>query len=282
MNLRELVIELKSSRKVIRPPQLPVKLALEESYQRLAEKYDQIGSINILDYRVLLEKLKAAADANSLRDLSYRDMRLAASCLFEGRPRLVDNLLFLRLYLDGLRSLRSRLAIKRLIHSYCLHFDPADQAIRRVGEFLQIAIREVKGQWDWPDRQRKYWLFDVARAPQELANVTAKNPKPREELEKLGLTGQLTFSGLSAYAYLHALRTIQLNLEQHQNIEDVNRAIAWARAEDGALLYSAYRSKLVNALLLPFVERDPTDEVHARVQTFLLEVLNDPRIDKAQ
>jgi hypothetical protein len=282
MNLRELVNELKSSRKIIRSPQLPVKLAVEKSYERVAEKYDQIGSISVLDYRDLLERLKIAADAKSLTDLSYRDMRLAASCLFESRPRLADNLLFLDLYLDALRSLRSRLAIKRLIHSYCLHFDPTDHAIRRIGEFLQTATREINGQWNWPDRHRKYRLFDPTQAPQELAIITTKASSPRNELEKAGLTGQLMVSGLSAYTYLHALEITQRNLERHQNIEDVNRVIAWARAEDGTLLYSAYRSKLANALLLPFVDRDPTDEVHRRVQTFLLEVLNDPRIEKAQ
>ena len=46
-------------------------------------------------------------------------------------------------------------------------------------------------------------------------------------------------------------------------------------------MFSAQRANLANALLLPFSQRDPSEDIHRRVQNYLLEILGDPRIDKA-
>ena len=129
MSLREVVNEFKRSRSIIRLPHLPAVLKTEKSYKRISEKYGEIGAVEIVDYRALLDRLKAAAESGSIEKLTYRDLRLGASCVFDGKPRLADNKHFLDLYLGALRTFRSRLAVKRLIYSYCLHFDPKDAAI---------------------------------------------------------------------------------------------------------------------------------------------------------
>lgn len=281
MSLREIVNELNRSRKIIRPPQLPARLKIEKSYNQVTAKYDQVSFVKIVDYHALLTKLNAVANSGSIKDLTYREMRLAASCLFDGHPRLADNKLFLDLFLDALRSLRSRLAIKRLIYSYCLHFNPTDRGIQRIGEFLREAILHIEGHWDWPERHRKYRFFDPVQAPQQLASLTAESTNPRKELERIGLGGQLLASGLSVHTYLNALNIIQKRLRSNPNLQDVDRAITWAQADDGTLLFSAQRGDLANALLLPFSLQDPNHEIHQRIQNYFLESLSDPRIDKA-
>jgi hypothetical protein len=279
MMLRERINELKSSRKIIRLPQLPAELETEKTYQRIAMKFDQTGFVNTVDYRSLLQKLREVAISGAVRDLTYREMRLAASCLFEGSPNLADNKPFLEVYLDSLRSLHSRLTLKRLIYSYLLHFHPKNDAIRRIGEFLQDAVSRVN--WDWRERAQLYRLFDPSQAPQQLASLAAESTSPRKELEKAGLSGQLLYGGLTAYVYLNSLNIIQRKLATEPSIEDVNRAIAWVQGDDGKLLFLAQRGHLANALLLPFAENDPNDEIQRRVQNFFLEQFGDPRIDQA-
>jgi hypothetical protein len=66
-----------------------------------------------------------------------------------------------------------------------------------------------------------------------------------------------------------------------RTIAEVERAIAWVRKEDGGLYFSANRKDLVKALLWPWVDRDPPSDIRKRTQSFLLEVVSDPRIDRA-
>ena len=282
MNLRELVEQLGRSKKIIHLPQLPAELKTKRSYERVSEKYSELNFVDVIDYDAMLEKLRHAAESRTLADFTYREMRLAAGCLFDGKSRLADNTSFLNLYLEALRALRSRLAVKRLIYIYCLHFDPADPAIRRLAEFLREAIREIGGRWDWPERQKKYRIFEPTEAPQQIANLTKDSTDPHKELQAVGLRGPLLAGGLAVYAYLDTLRATRKALENNPTTGEVDRAIAWTRTEDGKTLFSAQRGKLANALLLPFVQNDPSEIIQRKVQNHLLEILSDPRIDKVQ
>lgn len=280
MTLSERLDELIRARKIIRPPQQLKRLMIEKSYDRISEKYEKIRPIDTVDYHALLAKLRSVARSRSMMNFTLREMRLAASCLFEGDKPLSEDQTFLDLYLDSLRSIRSRMAIKRLIHSYCLHFEPTHRGIRRIGSFLQEAVSNVVGRWDWPEKHRQYRLFDPDQAPREIAKLTVNSVDPRRELEKVGLTGQLSTSGLSAHIFLNALKTIQERLESNPKLEEVDRAIAWVRADDGGMPFSAHRRALANALLLPFTSQDPDQEIRTKIQSYLLDTFSDPRIDR--
>ena len=95
MGLNSLLDELKRSRNPITSVRLPGRLALEKSYKRVAERYDREVSVTALDYEALLVKLRACADARSMEALSIREVRLAASCLFDHTPSLADDELLL-------------------------------------------------------------------------------------------------------------------------------------------------------------------------------------------
>jgi hypothetical protein len=206
-------------------------------------------------------------------------MRLAASCLFDGEKPLSADEEFLDQYLESLRSIRSRMAIKRLVHTYCLHFDPNHHGIRRIGTFLQEAMSSVEGRWEWPERHKQYRLFDPAHGPRELAKLASNGSNPREELQKAGLTGQLWTSGLSVHVFLSALAAIRESLESNPRMEEVDRAIAWVASADGREHFLAYRNFLANALLLPFVDQELDLNIRKKIQGFLLDNLSDPRID---
>jgi EH_Signature domain len=118
-------------------------------------------------------------------------------------------------------------------------------------------------------------------APQELAKVSVESTDPRSDLARLGLSGQLWGAGLATYIFLSSLKTIQSRLERSPTIAEVERAIAWVRKEEGGIYFSANRKDLVKALLWPWVDRDPPSDIRRRTQAFLLDVVSDPRIDRA-
>jgi hypothetical protein len=279
MRLSERVEELKGRRAIVRLLRLPDRLRIEECYDRISNRPHETRSISKIDHDALLAKLRSVGTAREMMGLTVRDMRLAASCLFESEKPLADNLHFLDNYLDALRSIRSRGATKRLIHAYCIHFDPNREGIRRIASYLRHAISSLAGRWEWPELQRRFRIFDPTQAPRQLAALTLDSKTPRAELKQVGLSGQLLSGGLSAHIFLSALKNIEDRLAANGQLEEVDRAIAWVQGDDGGEYFTAYRGALVNALLLPWCEREPEQRVRERIQSYLLETFDDPRID---
>lgn len=279
MRLSERVQGLRGARTIVRPVRLPDGLLIEKSYDRISRQSHAIRSISKIDHDALLAKLTSVQSAREMMGLTVRDMRLAASCLFEGEKPLVDNVYFLDQYLDAVRTIRSRRATKRLIHAYCIHFDPNRKGIQRIARFLREAISSLPGRWEWPERQRRFKIFDPTQASRQLAALTLDSKTPRAELEKVGLSGQLLSSGLSAHIFLSALKIIQERLAANARLDDVDCALAWVQSDDGGEYFSAHRAALANALLLPWSEHDPDEKVREKIQSYLLENFDDPRIN---
>jgi hypothetical protein len=281
MSLSERINELKSLRSIVRPPRLRSTTKIERSCDELTKRYEQIGSVASFDYTALLAKLQSVAQSREISSLSLREMRLAASCLFDGDPRLAEDGKFLELYLGALRSIRSRLAIKRLIHTYCVHFDQRHPGIRQIGMFLREAVSTIPAnrQWLWPKRHQSHGLFNPTQAPERLCELAMTSQNPRKELETAGLGGLLA-GGLSSAVFLNALTLTERRLTTNPTIEDVDRIVAWVKAAHGEIYYSAHRGAIANALLLPWRTRTPEELVREKIQRFLVENLGDPRIDR--
>jgi EH_Signature domain len=273
--------ELRTSRAVISKQRLPAVSKIEQSLQRLTEKYDRVGVTSEIDYAALIVTLRSLFQSGRLTDLSPREVRLTASCLFEGHPQLANDAAFLDQYLNVASLMNSRITVKRLIHTYCLHFDQDHRGIRQIGEFLQRAIsaNACQSGWDWQSRHAQYKIFEPNLVSDRIARSIANSPSPRAELENLGLKGQLLVSGLSAAVFLQALHTLRQKLESDPRIDDVDRIISWARADNGELYYFAHRGALANALLHPWSGGIPNEPIRQKIQSFLLDNLSDPRID---
>lgn len=281
MNLSERLRELEKSRTIIRRIRLPVSLKIERSHDQVSLKYDQVAWIETVDYDALVSKLRLVAKSNSISLLTPREMRLAASCLFEGEMPLADDLEFLDKFLEALRPIRSRVAIKRLIHTYFNHFDPSSQSIQRIGTFLQEVVSTIptSRHWIWEERHQQLRLFDPANVVGQLAILAVETLNPRRAFEEKGLGGQLMVSSLCAAAFLKVLQLTEAELSINPKSEDVDRVVTWLDDGESGMLYSANRGAIANAFLLPWTRRNPEPEVRQKIQSFLLDKLSDPRID---
>jgi hypothetical protein len=280
MRLKERISELRRFRAVVRPVRLPEKLRIDEVYERISRRSEEVRPVETIDREALLKKLGDMADARQLSRLSLREMRLAASCLFGGERPLAERQSVLDQYLDALRSIKSRSATKRLIQTYFLHFDPNHKGVRSIGAFLCGEVNQLAGRSPWPERHRQFKLFDPVLATDALTSLTLMSLNPRGELEKVGLCGQLLAGKLAVRVFLRAMQTIQDRLEADPQLEDVDRAVSWVRGEDGYGYFSAFRSALANALLLPWVGREPNHEIRLKIQSWLLDAFDDPRLDR--
>jgi hypothetical protein len=275
--LSERVKDLVGVRTIIRQPRLPTNLCIEGSLARAVAQYDTPVAVNKVEYDALITKLRAGA---SVSGLTMREIRLTATCLFEGERRLIDNSSFLTQYLGALRSLRSRTAARRLIGTYISHFDPKHPGVRELGHFLTDAMSSVEARWAWPQRHHQFKLFDPDQVATQLLRLATNVDNPRLELAKAGLVGPLSVGKLAAHVFLEAMKETRSRLENNGSIEDVDRLASWVRGANVRMHFSEYRNGLADTLLLPWISKEPEDCVRERIQNCLLEFLGDPRMDK--
>lgn len=174
MSLSERVHELRAARSLVRKTRLPASLKMDDSYERISQRYDRASFVRTVDYDALLIKLRTAANAGSSSALTLRELRLAAGCLFDGKKCAADDPAFLNWFLKTMWGNRSRISVKRIIFSYLAHFDPQRPAIQAMGHFLQDAILAFGsgGRWPWPALHQQHALFDPNQAPLQLARLT--------------------------------------------------------------------------------------------------------------
>ncbi|HYE36946.1 EH signature domain-containing protein [Methylocaldum sp.] len=276
MTLRE---SLATARPVI-PPRLPdlPRVAIEE--EKLARNFDkETKPVSTLDAEALTRRFRTALLNGTWQSISFGEWKLAVWIMFIGEKPLADEPEFLDRLFEQFRSCRKQTAYKGLILAYLNEFDPSKPAIRRVAQELEGAVRQFN--WAWTDRHDRYRLFAPDEAPRQIANACLAPPAaPRSVLESLGMGGSRASGGMAAHAWLQALhRLSQLLLQQGPKLEHVDTILDWS-VVDGRLLYPtpSHRAALASALLLPWAERNPTEEIKDNVSTFLLAHLKDPRL----
>jgi hypothetical protein len=276
MTLWEVLKELRIGRVIVSPPRLPAQLKCQQSLVRIEQRFDRVRSLAAHDVAALLTKLRRVATTGDWETVTGRDLRFAASCLFEQADRLADDQVFLTAYLGALRSRPTRSGTRRLIHTYCANYSDTHRGIRIIGEFLSEAVQ--RWDWNWRHRHLQFRIFDPQKAPAILARTTDDVEQPRQELAKAGLETQLAAGGLGVAAFRLALEEIRRRLTQNPRLEEVERAIAWTQSSDGRPYYLYEAKALIECLLLPWVQADPpTEHVKRRIQEFLLQHFSDPR-----
>jgi hypothetical protein len=213
-------------------------------------------------------------------ELSDRELRHVPGCLWAGDPPLVSDVPFLNSYFRALRELRSRLATKALVRNYLLRFDPNAIEIIRIGRHLSAEVGHWR--WEWADRHNRFDLFDAGRGPRTVAWEALESEEPRRVIESAGLRGPLAGSSFAVVCFQEAAEEIQQRLQRSPSTDVVKRIVDWIVGPDGRLTVSQARRHLAEALLMPWRNRDPAEEVKQCIRAALLDTLNDPRIAHAE
>lgn len=284
MNLDGLVGKLSRSwapKKIVFRPTPKMVLAKLDVEKRLRAVTAQATLIDLKDLR---ERLAAANALNQWDGIAPRDWRYAADCLAMGPDPLIADVRFVERYVKEQRERLSRSAVYRLIRFYLRHHDPTMPGLRRIAAFLEEIVPQWR--WLWAEQHRTLALFDVDAAPKNLAaHVTARTEKPpREVLEAAGFEGTLVTALLAARAFLEGTQAARRMLEQAPSLPLLKRLAAWA-ANDETFVYGSLpgaRARMAEAMLLPWIDRSPPDDIREFTEGFLLSLLHDPRIDMAR
>jgi hypothetical protein len=100
-------------------------------------------------------------------------------------------------------------------------------------------------------------------------------------MEAAGFGGSLYGARLAGHAYIAAARELRNN---PSSLPAIQRFAAWGKARDRFAFDSTpgAAAGMAEAMLLPWVDRQPPDEVRTFIEGHLLSLLHDPRIERSR
>ncbi|MFC3147241.1 EH signature domain-containing protein [Piscinibacterium candidicorallinum] len=221
----------------------------------------------------------ATVSASEMRKLPYAWWIRGQPPLHELHPELVGRYwreALPRALQDGPR--RARRWLMPLFFTYCDAFDPGN------GWFLEYASR-LKRMIDLTpgapcDQLRQLHaevgFFEPARAPSGVAASFMASADPIDRwLERNRLWAGFVDTAIGAAAFRAALagRGDVFAIERA-----VERAMAWAASAAAPIESSVHRIDFAEALLTPWVRRQPPDSLKTRLTRLFMERYKDPRI----
>lgn len=241
-----------------------------------------------LDLDELAERIREAwRESDSLAGLSKRDLRALPWVLFypPGReeswlgrdPRLVQQ------YGDWLAQGSRAGAVLALLHQYLAAYPVALSAC----EGLRTRLRELVLASDhprlrrWRERCTAFHLLE-ADGPERMATAWLNAWRPADNyLADAGFAGGLEGSKFLEEATAFLVRWLGGPLARGElSSTKLAPAFTWLE-HDGRLRFETLRITTAEALLAPFEERNPSDEIESVLRPFFLRCYGDPRLPGA-
>lgn len=282
MTLIDAVATFHANPASLRPAPLPPTPAVAKAARELATRarFDSLAEIEEFDRDALLAKLHQARASGDWSPISRRDLRFAPRVLWlkpSDMDALAGDTAFLRRYLEAVDRAESRSALRALAREYLRRFEPGLAGKVMIGQALLLRRPALNKPWDEAECAKR--LFDAGDGGRLLGQLALDDPEGTlKVLDRHGLGGARSNAGIAASAFQAALETLRTRLERSPDQALLERILGWAVAEDGKLRYARQRQALADALLLPWVAHDPDPAMRKRIEGFLLDHFQDPRL----
>jgi hypothetical protein len=233
----------------------------------------------------LLERLRLARFVwDSIRTADRYDI---AWVLWDGPEPPAEHGAFLAAYLHWVETPWRRFQIRRIACAWVDGFDPRLMSIRNVGAWL--AARASQLLEPWPQRAEECDIFSVERTPAKLAeSFLAADESEQACFDRLGL-GDTVASGLRLEVLGAAAALVRRRLAKRPSLAARLMELSLhqpafqpgAGAEERRSRVRAIRVKLAEALLLPWQQEDPAEDVIEQTLFYLLRDYGDPWLPNA-
>lgn len=208
--------------------------------------------------------------------ISTRRLRDGAWCLWETKPALAEADVTLREFLARCRSAHDARAARGLLSAYLTQWREDRPGLGAISETC-APLATVAGK-HFAEAQDRYRLFSLPAGPEQLGNAAVERRRaPPSLLADLGFSDSIARGGFSlpcARAALEAATTVK-DLAPRERLEFTRDL---ALLPSGELISPTLRPAFANALLLPYADRPPPEDVKQETINLLTKVLGDPRI----
>jgi hypothetical protein len=231
-----------------------------------------------IDYNVVAANLLAKAVATG--ELTRHEAREAAWCLWETDPALASSSEAIESLVKATDSSGTKQPFRTLASSYMTSYAPDRPAIDAISAVLvRHAHRMGK---PWAPLQHDLNLFDFVEGPQNLARVAVeRGTSPTEVLSAYGLGAVNAQSGFAKYCIAKALEQMRDGEEPRHDVR-LQWVKTFALRNQRELLFQEHGPLVADALLIPFGDNDPAEDVADKFSEVLLRLFGDPRLQPSK
>ena len=275
---------IKTKLAVVVLPDVPPKI--DEAYRLVKQKLGDGPPVQLLtpkESEHWVELGQTTFSSNSWSNLKPHDIKNISLCLWYGDEPLAKDEGFLESFLATCQNNIKKSLCRALIWVYLHNYEYDRPGISLLGDWLVKFVN----QWDWPwaDKQKELFLFSGKSASRSVSKfVMSQKGKPSDILESCGLAGSLQSGGAASSAFFEMLN----DYKSHASSYDfdgislhLKRVMEWAALEGQKFSYPRLKTHFIESLLLPWIERNPNDEIINLTQSFLIDLFGDPRLGGA-
>ncbi len=220
--------------------------------------------------------------------VSPTDRLNVAWVLWRGSEPPAENRSFLSAFLNWVAAPWRRVQARHLASAWAAAFDPKLASIRLVGEWLSARAAQLSDPWS--RLAAEFDVFSIEHGPVRLAKAfLASTESEKSFLDRLRLRGPAVAGGLMLETLGVAASLVEVSLERAPRLatrlielcmhEGAFRPAAMAKAAPKRA--ASVRLKICEALLLPWQQAEPPEEVRGQIIDHLLANYGDARVNDA-
>ncbi len=255
---------------------------IESSHSRLASPREPVDLDKIYEY------LSIAANTNRWEEINHTIWKKACWVLWYGEEPLASNNMFINKYFEYIKNYFSWRQFKIFVWVYLRDFNQNMPGQREIAFFIRShlnsgLIKNIAFKV-WLERDKKYNLFDpeqnISTSVNEYINC---NEKAIELLKKLGLEGQLEFSNYSQSIFVEFLNDIRNEFHAPNKANIIfSKVIDFAEMRNGKLRFPDQKIHLIESILSPWTQAQPSAELCNVIIEFLMKHFGDPRTNEGR
>ena len=225
------------------------------------------------DYDAIASGIATSLASREL--LAQRKLRDGAWCLWETKPALAEDALILREFLVRCRSGNDKRVARSVLSAYLTQWQDDRPGLDEVSASC-TPLAGVAGK-HYAEAQERYRLFSLPWGPEQLGRAAVELRRaPPSLLADLGFSDSIARGGFSLPCTRAALETA-CNTHTLAPRERLDLARDLALLPNGGLISPTLRAPFANALLLPYADRPPPEDVKQETINLVTKVLGDPR-----
>lgn len=207
--------------------------------------------------------------------LSRRDFKFAPLCIWSGDPMIAQDPDLLQRLLHRISEAGRRSLVRNLAQVYFRMFDRDPPGLAAVGRALaKLVTPNFRSLYEF---DRDFEVFDPGRGPVRVSeHCIAGGVLPQHMMKRVGLSSMALSVGFGAAVYREGMDRLARQLERDAKERHLEQAIAWTDEPDQTP-YVSRNKILAETLLLPFLDKDPPEDLKDRILDAVLERIGDPR-----
>lgn len=270
------LIEALAAPRQLSPLSSPDLRYVQAAAQRVLKQWpDVMVSPSTKDREALAQKLRQRIDQNDWEDTRLSFVVAASSAVFDEERRERSDLTHTRQFLyDEITASSSKTFLSQLLRIYLDSYTPSSAHTKALAAALRASEPRMSQASqllvaDLPE------LVDPLAGPDRLAKRMLNMSDPHSELTRLGLRAPHG-DGFMALAHLSFTASVKTRLS---NRDWIDWYLRWLRPPDREVGITGEGAKAsIEALIHPWLEKAPEDELRSFLVETLIEFYGDPRI----